>query len=241
MSISSGLLYAGNNQVSGASWLDLSGNGNNIPLTNTSWETGGLQANANGELGTIDNTSEMLFNSEAGTLTMQFESLSAFADNTIRVLFGKFNSTHVAGDIKLYKFSNNILYFGIYDSSLHYIALNADKLTNWETGVRVSVLWDRANNIHDSKKMAFNIDGTHITPDASSNADAWNSFTVTNTLAMLNDISNTNNDANGISNNAYVFNTVKTEAELTAIATDHNIILRDYRGKPSYSIPIFFS
>lgn len=235
MSISSGLLAAYNKQESGTSWLDLTGNGNDVPLTNTTWEADGLQANANGEYGLIDNTGQGVVNSEEGTIIIKTKSLSAFNDNANRVLFGSRVDGNTLGDLFIMKFSSNQLFLLLYDNAVpaqgagnHYVSIGTAKVPNWLTGTQIAGLWKRSEAIFNSDNIVLNVDGAHVVPDASANETSWDSYSVVTSLGVLNNSDDTTMYANSIFEYMYIFNTVKTEAELTAIAANHSIILADY-------------
>ncbi|HUX57159.1 MAG TPA: hypothetical protein VMV77_09300 [Bacteroidales bacterium] len=242
MSLSTGLIAAYNKQLTGSSWIDLTGHGNDIPLTSTTWEDNGLLANASGEIGLLANVGNAIISPNVGTIIIQFTSLSAFADASTRVLFGRFGGSHILGNVNIFKHSASTLYLSLRDDlALHYLAYNVGKLPTWQTGVNIGFSWDRSNILFDTKKMVCNINGVNTIADSSGGADGWNDFAVVNSLGVLNDVGDTTKPAYGSSNNLYIFNTTKTEAEFTAINANHNIILQDYRKVAgNYNIPIIF-
>jgi hypothetical protein len=239
MTISSGLVAAYNKQAYGSSWVDLTNNGNGIALTNTSWETDGLQANASGEYGTFDNANSII-NCYGGTIVVQLKSLSIVTDNTKRYIFGTRSTT--IGDFYLAKLNDNILYLIFHDGvENHYIGINAGLLPGWQEGIFIAIQWDINNTIYDSKNIAFNINGVYVVPSISGVATSWTIFAVKQYLGVLNDYAYTTRYANGIMEYMYIFNTVKTASELAAIHANHSIILSDYRKKLSgYSLPVFY-
>ncbi len=240
MSISTGLVAAYNKQASGASWLDLTGNGNHIPLTNTSWVAGGLQGDANGEYGTIDNTGEVLINSVSGSIIFYFTSFVSFANATARIIIGRFNGSWLAGTISLYKSANSLVFLisEVTDSLNHSITINS--IPTYETGTMIGLHWDINNIIYDNKKLSISINAEYVTPSASSNATSWNPVTILADQRVLADIDGTRT-ANGVKEYLYIFNTVKTEAELMTINANHNLILADYFKKDRQKFNIGFN
>ncbi|MCK5605732.1 hypothetical protein KAR91_27805, partial [Candidatus Pacearchaeota archaeon] len=87
MGLSTGLIAAYNKQAGGASWLDLSGNGNNAAIIGATWETDGLRTDASGERVVFLNDAQQI-SLVAGTLIIKFKSLLSFSDSTVHYLFG---------------------------------------------------------------------------------------------------------------------------------------------------------
>lgn len=243
MAVTDGLFAAYNKQSEGSNWNDLTGNGNTIPLTNTSWESAGLQANANGEFGIFDNSSYQL-NVNIGTIIMQFKSLSAFTDGLRRVLLGEASSSVFYRDFALTKNEGSTLFFYFREvTTTHLIGVNSNKVPNWLTGTQIAVAWDRENDIHGSNRMVLNIDGVHVTPDIALNTDSWGYHGVEPNTYILNNHANTSQHANGVSEYMYFFDVVKTEAELADIYADHSILLPGGGSEEqvaNYSVPIFY-
>jgi hypothetical protein len=197
---------------------DFTRSGNTLDVVNASWVADGMQFDANGEYASLDNSNQLI-NSEAGTIIICLKSLSVMDDGITRHWFGNRGATVAEGDFFIYKSSfQGRLRFGFGDSSgTHRIGILPTAVPNWTDKTQLSVQWDRSNNIFDSKKLAFNIDGNYVTPDSSIGATAWNSFTVNNLLTVGNDISVLSNEANGIISCVYIYNIVLNETELKNI------------------------
>ncbi|HUX57160.1 MAG TPA: hypothetical protein VMV77_09305 [Bacteroidales bacterium] len=239
MGISTGLIAAYNKQLSGTSWLDLTGNGNNVLLTNTTWTDEGLKANDNGEYGVVDNTDESLFNLSAGTVIVKFKSQYLFTNGDDHVLFG---NNVGQGGILLRKWGNNLLYAYIIDDfGEHYVGITGANVPSWQTGTQIAMLWDRSSVIYESINMAINIDGLHVNGSDISSAKSWNAIPCPTLFGILNNYNDSSMDAGGESNYMYIFNTVKTEAELIKINANHNVILQNgLKVAGNYNIPIIF-
>jgi len=223
MSLSSGLVAAYDIQASGATWLDLTSGGHDVPLTNTDWVAEGLRSNANGEYGTLNNSSQVVSGSTC-TVVVYYKSLSAFADSTIRnILTNNITNGRILG-----KYSDNTLWLYIQDGvTSHYIRVQSSDVPNWLTGTQIAFQWDINNTIHGGYKLAINIDGTYVTPVGAVRADNFAAHIVPD-LAFLNDLSNTANEANGIIGYGFVFNNIKTASELSEMAADHSNVLEEY-------------
>ncbi len=240
MGLSTGLIAAYNKQAGGASWLDLSGNGNNAAIIGATWETDGLRTDASGERVVFLNDAQQI-SLVAGTLIIKFKSLLSFSDSTVHYLFGSYAGA--LGNFAIGKLNDNNFYFLVRDGTSRYISLIAAQMANWESGIQIAVRWRiGVAKIFDGKNLAINIDGVDIVPNASSNATSLTDYQpIDTTLNILNNSANTANFAGGDGDYVYLFNTVKTEAELASINTNHNRILADYRKViGNYNIPIIF-
>lgn len=196
---------------------DYRGNFNLNPVTGT-YDTG-LRTDANGEYANLDNTAQVV-GPDVGTIVLKFTSDSAFTDSATRNLFGSwFDTSSTVGDFSLVKIAGNILLFYIFDidyANRHHVYLNPASIPNWQTGTQISILYDKDNVIYDSKNMAFNIDGSFVTPSGSKDADGWGTYTV-NDLYVGNNKKDTNEFANGVIEYLYIYNTVLSAATLTDI------------------------
>lgn len=226
MGISKGLVAAYNKQVSGASWLDLTGKEHDIVLTNTTWVADGLGAKVPSARGNLSNIGNTVLNSQAGTVVFYFVSDSAFGDGINRRVFG--NSASGLGQFYLYKNTSGFLYFSFYDTSYHYVSNKVATFPHWSTtGHQIAIVWDRSSAVFGAHNMIINVDGVHVTPFSSAGTTSWSSFSVNTDLGVLNDHVGTFY-ANGAMAYQYIFNKALTATELTAINANHNIILRDY-------------
>jgi len=213
---------------------DDSKQGHDIPLTNVTLDGDtGLDVDANGKIGLLDNTDDAVVDSEAGTIIMRFNSHTSFGNGQQNLLLGVVRENE--GDFYLLKNVNNMYFLLRDDTATHFITVVSAQVPNYQSGTTIAVQWDRSGVIYDSKNMAFNIDGSYVVPNASARADSWNSFNLIDSVGVLNDPLTTNFKADGICNYKYYFNTVKTEAELAAIAANHYIILDDYFGSSAGS------
>ena len=230
MSISSGLVAAYKfNEGTGDSAKDELG-GEPIALTNISYVGNGIEANANGEIGVFDNTSQII-NLRKGTLVLKYKSNTIFADGANRFIFGILGPSNDSGDFYLFKNIND-LYFLFHDGvGLHYIIIQSAKIPNWNNGTQIALQWDKDTIIANGDKMAFNIDGSYVVPDLSGNETSWVDNALSNNIGILNDYGDQNGDrfANGIIDYLYFFNNIKTASELSEIEADPDDVLADYR------------
>ena len=195
------------NENQGNSCRNLIEDENNISLSNTSWVDLGIESNSNGEIGTIDNTNQIV-NSDCGTIILKFKSNVSFNDGLNHFLFGQLGVSNNVGDFYLFK--NGVdLYFLLYDATtFHYVILKTSKVPNWETGTQITLQWDRNQSIFNSDNMVFNIDGEYATPDLSGGETSWSTFTVNSSLSILNDLLNPTWFANGCIEYLNIYNKI---------------------------------
>lgn len=224
MGISQGLLAAYKKQDYGSYWVDLTNNGNGIALTGTSWVADGLGAYVASARGNVANEDNSLINSEEGTIVFGFKSASVFIDGTRRYLFG--NSSAGYGRFVAYKEAGSFLVFLFLDGTNHYITIGASSFPNWQTGNSIALVWKRDSAIYGSHKMAVAVDGEFQTVFTASGSRDWTEFDVNEDIGVLNDHVGSAS-ANGAMEYLYIFNTAKTEEELTKIHNNHHIVLTD--------------
>lgn len=212
--------------------IDLSGNSNDIFSINTSLVPKGLQTDANGEFGALNNTGEILVNADTGTIITYVQSYSAFSDSAIRVIFGRNGPTAAAGDFAIAKNNDNNFYIIMAAGETPSYALyNASHFSNWQTGQQLAILWDRNN----SPYIALFIDGKFQNPNSSAGLP-WSDFTVNSNLAVLNDILDTTRYFNGVCSFMYIYNRVLSEEEIRSIYLDPDLLI-----DPVFSSTFFFS
>jgi len=223
---------------SGASSIDLSGQGNDLSVVNATWEDAGLQFDANGEYAALDNSGQGVINSTAGTIVIKTKSLSAFTDGVGRWLFGSYAAS-TEGNFTILKQDNNYLYFLMEDSAgLHYVNLNSAGIPSWLTGTQLAFLWDRNNVIANSDKIVINVDGVHKVPSVASGETSWNSFTVLPSLYVGNNAADITNYANSVIERIDIFNRVLSVAELLGIKNNPESV---YQGATKqYYQPILY-
>jgi len=196
---------------------DLTQNQNDSDVVGAEYVPEGLRFDGNNKYSALDNTKQRV-NSEAGTIIIKFRSLSSFGDSVSRCLFGSYG-TSAEGDFVVLKLSDNNLYFLLRDTGgEHWVRISEPP--GWETGVQVSVLWNRSKAIWNSDNMVININGVHTTPQASGSETSWNSFTVTSDLYVGNDADNTNDESNGIVEWLSIRNKVLSAGQLKDIHED---------------------
>lgn len=209
---------------SGSSAQDKSGNGKDITLTNTSWEDYGLRTNASGEYGTINNDEDDFVDSEIGTIVLGVKSIGAVNDGVQRCFVGNFTLSALQ-EIAFVKHSDNNLYAYLRDTSNHYVAIGAAKLSNWTTGIQIAMLWRRSGAIWNSDNIVINVDGVNQTPDTQLGETSWVEFNVDNPLYILNNKDDTTKHANSDLKYAYFYKRVLSEAELAYIYNNYDWIL----------------
>lgn len=212
---------------SGLSSSDLSGNGNDLSVEGgASWEDDGLQCDASGEIGLIDNTDNGVVNSNTGTIIIKFKGLGSIEDNAFRFLFGDFTGSE--GGFGVYKSSNNKIYFNITDDEWdHYVAIAPEDIPNWETGTQIAVMWDRTATVWNSDNMVINIDGVNIVPTFDDEEAAWNEFDVDVSLGVLNNSQETSQFLNGTIEYVYVFSTLLSESDILEVYNDPDSVLSE--------------
>jgi len=199
----------------GGKVFDYTRNQNYLSITNATWAANGLQFDASGEYASLDNTNQVV-NSQSGTITIYFKSLSAFNDNGARTLFGSYSGAVGVGAFVLVKTAANALMFIMHDGTFHYIRMNSAPV-KWQTGFYLTIQWDRQNAIYGGYNMAFNYDGKYITPDTTLNATNWNNYTINTPLGVGNDITATTNHCNGIISEGNFYNKVLPESTLKSL------------------------
>jgi len=196
----------------GGKVFDYTRNQNDLSITNATWAANGLQFDASGEYASLDNTNQAV-NTESGTITIYFKSLSTFNDNLTRTLLGSYAGAIGLGTFVLIKAGANALMFIIHDGTSHYIRRDSAPI-NWQTGFYLTIQWDRQNAIYGGYNMAFNYDGKYITPDIVSNATSWNNYTINTPFGVGNNALKTSNHSNGIISEICIYNKVLNETEL---------------------------
>jgi hypothetical protein len=209
---------------SGTMAKDLSLNGKDITLTNTSWVDYGLRANTNGEYGTINNDSDDFVDSEIGTIVLGIKSISSFNDNTSRCFVGNITGVSTQ-EFSFIKYYDNKLYAYLRDTSNHYVSLNSPKLPNWQTGTQIAMLWRRGSTIWNSDNIVINVDGVHQTPDSQLGETSWLEFNVDNPIYILNNKDETTEEANADIKYAYFYKRILSESELSYIKNNNNWLL----------------
>jgi hypothetical protein len=201
-----GLVAAFRSQYSGHKAIDYTGRKNDMPITGAEWTAEGLGFDANGEIATLDNTNQII-NSEAGTIILEFKSLSTFNDGVLRVYFGNFGGAWNVGDFVLIKVSN-VLYFFLCDNvTTHYIGFNSSFFPDWESKNFIALQWNRQEAIYEGLSLALWTNGSYITPSALSGT-SWNTYTVHSSIGIGNDAGNTNNESNSIFSDVRIHNKV---------------------------------
>jgi hypothetical protein len=212
-----GLVAAYTLDSGGANALDRTGFGNNMPITNADFINNGLRFNAAGEYAALDNTDEIV-SGEKCTIVLNLKSLVALSEANYRTIFGRWGINSAEGNLFIGKNNNNTFSCRLYDdTTVHQIVLNADKLPGYQTGIQIAVLWNRLTAVLGTSKMAFNINGSHVTPDSVSNNTSWNPVTIDASLYLGNDSRNNTMVSQCIIYNTDIYNRVLSEAELTDI------------------------
>ncbi len=210
-----GLVACYNMNDNGNVCSDMLRNKHDIPLIGTSWETNGLQANANNEYGLLDNTGNNVINSNVGTIVMRFKSLSIFDDGAERFLID--NESLGFRRFTLYKAAGNKLIFSVRDNvATHRVRLIAAQVPTWKTDVQIALIWRNDKVIWDAKGMVFNINGVHIVPFDSALAESWNTFTLIDTIVAMNS-TNFARSANGTMEYLRIYNKILSEETLKDI------------------------
>lgn len=218
----------------GETAYDLSGNGNNISLVNTSWVGDGIEADGNGEYGSIDNTDDAVCNLSAGTLILHVTSNSPF-NASVETFFG-YNSNY---SILIQKVSSSLNIY-IRDTSWHYVRILPASLPDWTSGQQIAFQWDVDNVIHDGKNLAINVDGSYITPSASGLATSWAVMPTPSTLSVANELPGGNYNFDGVIEYLMLYSDVKTAGELLTISNSPRAVVDMLRGGKATSFNFGF-
>ena len=189
---------------------DLTQNGHTGIVNAGTWVYDGFQCNAISQGIILNNTGNKIVNSEQGTIILYVRGLANIVSGTARNLFGKYG-TGSLGDFAALLGSNNRLYFLLFDTSLHYVAIESTKIPNWQKGTQIVLQWDRNNIIANADKIVIAIDGKRQVADYQTRETAWSTINIGTSLALGNDYDNAAIYANASIQTCYIFNSVLNE------------------------------